>query len=146
MNRATLYFIFLPLMVTISCSKGRQQENANATKLRQYFVQGEKLFLTHCSNCHQQNGTGLGLLYPPLNQSDFIDQHFEKVVCLIRHGITGELVVNGKNFNQPMPAMPQLSDLEIAEITTYLYNNWGRSKGLISVQQVSALQSKCAAD
>jgi cytochrome c551 len=134
------------LFILLSCSKTRQQENENATKLRQYFVRGEKLYLSYCSNCHQTTGTGLGLLYPPLNKSDFIDQQFEKVVCLIRQGVSGELVVNGKTYNQPMPAMPQLSDLEVAEIVTYLYNNWDRSRGLISVQDVSAMQSKCKSD
>jgi cytochrome c551 len=143
MNRVPCCLIFFSIIVALSCSKGSRQENQNDTKLRQYFVQGEKVYLTNCSNCHQKNGKGLGLLYPPLDKSDFIDQQFEKVVCLIRHGVKGELVVSGKVYNQPMPPMPQLSDLEIAEVATYLYNNWGRSKGLISVQEISSLQSKC---
>jgi mono/diheme cytochrome c family protein len=112
-------------------------------KLQQYKVQGEELYLTHCSNCHQANGSGLGLLFPPLNESDFVDTNKEKVICLIENGIEGEIIVNGKSFNKPMPALPQLTDLEIAEITTYLYNSWGREMGIVDVNEVTSTIKNC---
>ena len=113
------------------------------TKLQQYKVHGEELYLTHCSNCHQADGKGLGLLFPPLDKSDFVDGNKESVVCLIENGIEGELTVNEQSFNKPMPAIPQLTDLEIAEIVTYLYNSWGREKGIIDVTEVTTIIQKC---
>jgi cytochrome c551 len=114
----------------------------HSPKFEQYITQGEGLYAAHCSNCHQQSGTGLGRVYPPLNQSDFIENNFEEVICLIRNGRTGELKVNGKLYNQAMPATT-LSDLEIAEIATYIYNSWGRSRGIIEVTSVSSLLQAC---
>lgn len=113
------------------------------TKLQQYKVSGEELYLTHCSNCHQPDGEGLGLLFPPLDKSDFVDGNKEKVVCLIENGIEGELTVNGKSFNKSMSAIPQLTDLEIAEIVTYLYNSWGRENGIIDVTEVTSIIQNC---
>ena|SRR6478736_6172811 len=106
-------------------------------KFRQYYVQGEQLYVKNCSNCHQKNGKGLGMVYPPLDQSDYLDKNFEKVLCLMKYGTKGELIVNGKTFNQPMPGIPTLTDLEIAEIATYLYNQWDRQRGLIDVKEVT---------
>ena len=121
----------------------KDDSGSNSIKFQQYYVQGEQLFVEHCSNCHQKNGKGLGLLYPPVNQSDFIDSNFERVVCLIRNGIQGEVVVNGDQYNKEMPPIPTLSDLEIAEITTYLYNTWGRKKGIVEVKDASKILLNC---
>jgi cytochrome c551 len=114
----------------------------SSPKFEQYINQGEGLYTVHCSNCHQKSGTGLGRVYPPLNQSDFVENHFEEVICLMRNGRTGELIVNAKVYNQAMPAST-LSDLEIAEIATYIYNSWGRSRGIIEVTSVSSLLQAC---
>ena len=112
-------------------------------KFQQYFVEGQQLYLQHCSNCHQKNGKGLGLVYPPLAPSDFMDQHFEDVVCLMKKGRTGEISVNGDVYNQPMPGVPSLTELEIAEIATYIYNSWGRERGLVPVAEAGKILQSC---
>lgn len=115
----------------------------NDNKLTQYTRQGEELYLKRCANCHQADGKGLGLVYPPVDQSDFIDNNLEKVICLIEYGTSGEMLVNGKPFNKPMPGVPTLTDLEIAEIATFLYNSWGRSKGIVEVKRVTKILEEC---
>jgi cytochrome c551 len=117
--------------------------STNSPKFEQYFIQGEQLYLRHCSNCHQKNGKGLGLIYPPLDTSDYMQDHFEDVLCLMRNGKSGELLVNGKSFNQPMPGVPTLSDLEVAEIATYIYNSWSHKKGIVDVKVASQILSSC---
>lgn len=72
-----------------------------------------------------------------------MNDKFEEVICLMRHGISGELVVNGKQYNQPMPGISNLSDLEIAEIATYIYNTWGNNQGIVEVKDVSPILQRC---
>lgn len=112
-------------------------------RFSQYYVQGQQLYVQYCSNCHQKDGTGLGLLYPPVSQSDFVDQRFSEVVCSMRMGLRGSIVVNGREYNQPMPGIPYLTDLEVAEITTYIYNTWGRNRGLVTVEEVQRVFATC---
>ena len=83
------------------------------------------------------------MLYPPLKNSDYLLQNTDDVICLIRNGKSGELIVNGKSFNMAMPAMPSLTDLEIAEIATYIYNSWGNEQGLVDVSDVTAVLTRC---
>jgi mono/diheme cytochrome c family protein len=139
------YFILNVLCIFLyACEpKSEKAKIDSSTKFQQYYVQGEKLYLKHCSNCHQKNGTGLGLVYPPLHKSYYMDKNVNEVICLMRYGIKGELIVNGKTYNQAMPGIPTLGDLEIAEIATYIYNTWGHQKGLISVQDVTSVQNEC---
>lgn len=133
---ALLPMVLTSLMLLAACTN---KDN----KLQLYMVQGEELYVKNCSNCHQTSGKGLGLLFPPLDKSDFVDDNRNKVICLIENGIEGELMVNGQSFNKAMPGLPQLTDLEIAEITTYLYNSWGRSEGIIDVNEVTSTIRSC---
>lgn len=135
-------FILLAMWVT-ACSSTPGLADKGSPKFRQYYIQGEELYLKHCSNCHQKTGTGLGLIYPPLNKSDYMDQNFESVLCLMKNGIKGDLTVNGKTFNQPMPGISTLTDLEIAEIATYIYNSWENRRGLVDVKEAARALDSC---
>lgn len=139
-----LNFSFWLLALSLLLPRCTTREHKQSTKFDQYYVQGQVLYLTHCSNCHQKNGTGLGLLYPPLNTSDFMDNHFEEVICLIKNGKEGELMVNGKQFNKPMKGILSLTELEIAEITTYIYNTWNHQRGIVEVKEVASALAICA--
>lgn len=125
----------------VACTSKPSGENS--PKFEQYFIQGKQLYLTHCSNCHQEDGRGLGLLYPPLDTSDYMQNHLEDVLCLIRNGKRDALMVNGESYNQVMPGIPNLSDLEIAEIATYIYNSWSHQRGLVDVKLASKILATC---
>lgn len=115
----------------------------NSPKFSQYYVQGEQLYIVHCSNCHQKTGKGLGRIYPPLDTSDFMNASVSRAICIIRNGLEGEIIVNGISYNQAMPGFPSLSDLEIAQISTYIYNTWSHEQGIIDVKQVTKTLTEC---
>lgn len=133
--------VFAFAWVTASSCGGSSQ--TDSVKFRQYFLKGEELYLTHCSNCHQKNGKGLARLYPPLDSADYLSQYPEETICIIKNGKTGELTVNGVVFNQPMPGFPTLTDIEIAQISTYISNAWSNRKGIIEVKAVTETLSRC---
>jgi cytochrome c551 len=112
-------------------------------KFDQYYVRGEQLYVLHCSNCHQKDGKGLGLVYPPVDDSDFMEKNFETTLCLMKYGIKGEVTVNGKVYNQAMPGVRSLTDLEVAEIATYIYNSGNHKRGLIPVLDVEKIMRDC---
>ena len=128
----------------LSCNQTENKSQDKSPKFKQYYNQGELLYAKNCSNCHQANGKGLGRLYPPLDSSDYMTSNFNDVICLMKNGKKGSLIVNGIEFNQPMPGVPTLSDLEVAQIATYIYNTWTNDRGLIEVKVVSEILDKCA--
>jgi cytochrome c551 len=122
-------FLFLALMTgCLACTHN--------PKLSQYAVQGKSLYEQYCANCHQQNGTGLGRLYPPLKNSEYLKKDPATLADIIRNGIQGSILVNGNEYNQPMSGNPALTDLEIAEILTYINVSWGDGR-LIDVKSVA---------
>jgi cytochrome c551 len=145
-STARIVLLLCALCLLLSaCSKPTDSTPPDRSiKVQQYYVQGEQLYVKHCSNCHQKDGRGLGLLYPPLNKSDYMEKNFEAVICLMKFGVQGEIEVNGKKFNKEMKGISSLSDIEVAEIATYIYNSWEHKRDSIEIQEVSRLLYNCA--
>ena len=109
-------------------------------KYEQYVIAGEQLYSKHCSNCHGAEGQGLKNLYPPLANSDYL-QDLNQTLCVIKFGAKGKMLVNGVEYDQIMPQNKQLYDLDIAQIATYVNGKWGNNKGLVTTEKVK--EAKC---
>lgn len=144
-----LFLLLLLLTVLISCDNAYKPtgENKGYSKrermvLRQYYVAGERLYQQNCSNCHGQNGEGLARLIPPLKGTDFLERD-SSLACVIKNGLEGEITVNGIMYNQPMPGNFRLTNLEIAEISTFLYKRFFDKEVLISPNTIEKILSEC---
>ncbi|MTI20029.1 cytochrome c [Fulvivirga sp. RKSG066] len=137
-------FVFTIVACTSSTSKNDEKlSHGEKVKIEQYLVEGQQLYTIHCANCHQPDGAGLAQLFPPLKNSDYLKENFETAICSMRYGLEGEIVVNGVTYNQKMPGISTLTDLEIAEIATYIYNSWGNERGLVAVNDVKEVLKNC---
>jgi mono/diheme cytochrome c family protein len=113
-------------------------------RYEQYMVNGEELYVTHCANCHQKEGTGLKNVIPPLVNTDYLNaDNKDRVICLIKNGIKEPLVVNGQTYTQAMPANKQLQPIDIAAITTYIYSKWGGERVRTDVVEVEKVLQAC---
>ncbi len=107
----------------------------NLTKQQQIDA-GAALYKGTCSVCHQEGGTGLPNVFPPLAKSDFLAADPKRAIQIALNGLSGKVTVNGSVYDSVMPPMTQLNDDEIANILTYVNNSWGNSGPVISAKQV----------
>lgn len=133
--------IWLACCLALACSpKSNNSENElskiSDPEVMKYAVQGKVLYENLCGNCHQSDGTGLGKLIPPLRDADYFQASVQRSIWIMKYGQKGEITVNGQIYNQAMPANPQLTPLEIAQISTYLFNIWGMKEGIITSADV----------
>lgn len=140
MNSTLKYFSLLSLtMLSLAFAACESKEEL---KRDQYYSEGYQLYTINCANCHQADGKGLANLYPPIVGSKYVSKT-EPLVCIIKNGLEGEIVVAGKTYNRPMPANPKLSDIEIAEIITYISNSWGTETTYTRTDSVTAILLRC---
>lgn len=134
-------FLFAILFLAASAVKSENQDRTHREhgEFPQYMVEGQKLYNMYCSNCHQHNGQGLGSVFPPLNDPEHMEANFEQVICLIKNGQRGGIAMNDTTITDPMPGAPHLSNLEIAQITTYIYNSWGHRKGITTADEIAVV-------
>jgi len=126
-----LFFSFLLCFISIihSCN--------------QPFSQGEALYKNYCANCHGFEGLGLKSLYPPIANSDYLEDNFEKLPCLIRNGIEKPLIVNGKQYKTPMAGIPELNDVELTNISNFIASQWYPNKEYISLKDINMIIVSC---
>lgn len=90
----------------------------------QAAADGKALYAAQCAACHQANGAGVPGVFPPLANSEWVQGEPRILANILLHGINGELEVAGQKYQGMMPAFPQLSDTELAEIATYIRSTW----------------------
>lgn len=118
-----------------------QQNVLNERLPSDVMTAGQATYMANCMACHQPTGVGLPGAFPPLAGSD----SFAKLIPAdaaknILQGKTGVMTVNGVEYNSIMPAQTQISNQDIANVVTYIFNSWGNQGGSISADEVAALR------
>jgi nitrite reductase (NO-forming) len=114
---------------------------SGAPTREQQLAAGKALYGGTCSTCHQGNGEGLADVFPPLAKSDYLMQDKERAIGVVLNGLTGKVTVNGKDYNSVMPPMSQLSNDEVANILTYVMNEWGNQDGVVTPGEVAKVRA-----
>ena len=102
---------------------------------------GRRLFTSICAACHLPTGKGLPNMFPPLAGSDFLNADKSRAIQAVIFGWRGEVVVNGMKFNNNMPSLP-LSDRDIANVLTFVYNSFGNSGFDVVPEEVKVLRTQ----
>jgi nitrite reductase (NO-forming) len=97
---------------------------------------GEVVFKNNCAACHQETGEGVPGSFPPLAKSDYLNGDMVRAIETVTGGLQGKVTVNGETYDGVMPAW-DLSDEEIADVLTYLYNNFGNTALEVTPADVS---------
>lgn len=126
----------LPLVSVSFFSLGQQKFDLKASVAR-----GQEVYTAQCMSCHMEQGEGIPDVYPPLAKSDYLMANRQRSIDNILHGLSGEILVNGKTYNMEMTPFAHLSDEEISDVLNYVRNSWGnREKKPITTGEVKALR------
>lgn len=108
---------------------------------------GKKVFGANCAVCHQPNGLGAqGQGYPPLAGSEIVNGGSRRVGMIVLKGLQGPITVKGMQFGTAvMQAWDKtLSDARIADVITYIRQEWGNKASPVSAAQIAALRKELA--
>ena len=121
------------------------------TWLQQQMDAGKEVYMKAaagggmCFTCHQSNGEGLAGQFPPLAGSDWVLGDKERLIKISMYGLMGEIEVNGVKYNNVMapPGIPpgSLTDDQIANVLTYIRNDWGNSASAVSAEEVATVRA-----
>lgn len=100
---------------------------------------GKAVFEKVCQACHQADGKGLPVSFPPLAKSDYLAADLPRAIAGVVNGLSGEITVNGTKFDQVMPAAT-LSDDEVAAAFTFVLNSFGNKGGSVTAAEVKAVR------
>ncbi len=97
------------------------------------------LYIEHCSKCHRKDGRGIKGVYPPLKNSDYV-QNGDKIELLrgMLFGRSGKIVVNGEIYYGVMltEVDQKLSDEDIAMILEFVFREMNNMNVSVTPQDV----------
>jgi mono/diheme cytochrome c family protein len=107
--------------------------------------EGRRHFKTLCAPCHQESGLGAPNLAPPLVGSEWVTGPVGRLIRIPQTGVTGPIMVNGKEWNQAMfAAGAGLDDKQLAQLLYYVRNAWGNSASKVTPDQVKKVRGELA--
>ena len=102
------------------------------------YVQGERIYIALCSNCHMDDGSGLGKLIPALTAERLTLDQPQRLICLIQKGLPRNPMTN-----QQMPAHPEMSVTEMTNLINYLGYVHAAREQSITLDEVIRLEGAC---
>jgi mono/diheme cytochrome c family protein len=108
---------------------------------------GKKIFSANCAVCHQPNGLGAASQgYPPLAGSEYVNGGTRRLGMIVLKGLQGPLTVKGQSFGTAVmqPWDKTLTDAKIADVLTYIRQDWGNKGGPVAAAQITALRKELA--
>lgn len=127
--------------------KGPQRPGDGPNPELSQFDRGKKIFSANCAVCHQPNGLGAaGQGYPPLAGSEYVVKGTKRLAMIVLKGLQGPITVNGVQYGTAVmqPWDKTLSDAKIADVMTYIRQEWGNKAGPVSAAGVAALRKELA--
>jgi mono/diheme cytochrome c family protein len=79
---------------------------------------------------------------PPIVKSDWATGDKTRLINVLLKGLDGDIEVSGDQYSQVMPKQDHLTNTEIAQILTYIRQNFGNDAGAIFPDDVAALRDK----
>jgi mono/diheme cytochrome c family protein len=138
---------FALLLVTIFGCKNSSEEKTTATSQQEFspevkesISRGAEVYNNFCASCHLSKGEGIKGVFPPLQNSDWINEKRQESIHAVKFGLSGPIQVNGVEYDNLMPD-PGLTDREIADVMNYIYSSWGNTmKEPVTEEEVAAIE------
>ena len=112
--------------------------------LKQSIARGEKVYQTVCLACHQVDGAGIPRMAPPLVKTKWVLGDKKQLIKIVLQGLPGgEIEIDGDTVQNAMP--PQegaLSDLQIADVLTFVRNSFGNKASAVLPAEVKVQRAK----
>ncbi len=107
---------------------------------------GKKIFSANCATCHQASGLGVAGQYPPLAGSEYVSGGTRRLGMILLKGLQGPLTVKGAQYGSAVmqPWEKTLTDQKIADVLTYIRQDWGNTSGPVAAEGIAALRKELA--
>ena len=94
------------------------------------------MYEQYCLTCHQADGSGVPKMNPPLIKTSYVSGDKKKLIQWVLRGSVENVPIDGKTYSNNMPSQANLKDEEIADILTYIRNNFGNKASAITATDV----------
>jgi mono/diheme cytochrome c family protein len=105
------------------------------------IARGQKVYLQYCLSCHQADGGGVPNMNPPLIKTTYVTGDKVRLIKVVLNGFSQSVEIDGESYSNNMPPQAFLKDQEIADVLTYVRNNFTNKGSAVTVAEVKAARA-----
>jgi mono/diheme cytochrome c family protein len=106
------------------------------------ITRGAVVYKNVCITCHQADGGGVPNMNPPLIKTQYVLGDKARLAHIVLAGLAEPIEIDGDEYKQHMPAQGYLTDQQVADVLTYVRNNFGNKASAVQVAEVKAVRDK----
>lgn len=118
------------------------QQKAKPSISTETLSTGKAVYQQYCLSCHQADGGGVPNLNPPLIKTAYVLGDQTRLINILLKGMSTGVVIDDEEYTNPMPPLNFLSDEQIANVLTYVRNNFQNKASAVTVAQVKMVRAK----
>jgi mono/diheme cytochrome c family protein len=136
--------------VLVGCGLSLQAQHRPAPKakakiaadpaLTASLTRGAVVYKNVCITCHQADGGGVPNMNPPLIKTTYVLGDKARLAHIVLAGLAEPIEIDGDEYKQHMPAQAYLTDQQVADVLTYVRNNFGNKASAVQVAEVKAVR------
>lgn len=107
-------------------------------------LRGKVVYKAYCLSCHQFDGGGVENLNPPLIKTSFVLGDKARFIQIILKGFDKRVEIDGEDYSNNMPPLNFLTDQQIADVLTYVRNDFGNKATMVKAAEVKTVRAKLA--
>lgn len=128
-----------------SAANIRKPHEVNDDLDKDVVAGGEKIYSVYCGTCHQRNGQGASGRFPTLAGTPWVTGDKERLITIVLKGLEGRIEVKGEPYDNLMPQHSFLDNKEVANVLTYIRQNFGNEASAVTTEEVSAVRDNLVA-
>ena len=144
MIKIVISFLFLCMVNTVFAqtknSSVIEPKAVSAANLPASIKRGKVVYASYCLTCHQADGGGVPNLNPPLIQTSYVLGDKERLINVVLNGFAEHVDIDGESYSNNMPPLNALKDQQVADVLTYIRNNFGNRASAVSSAEVQKVR------
>lgn len=105
------------------------------------IANGKLVYTQNCLSCHQADGGGVSNMNPPLIKTTYVLGDKMRLAKIVLNGFSEKVEIDGDVYSNIMPSLNYLSNQQIADVLTYVRNNFGNKASAVTAAEVSKARS-----
>jgi len=134
-------FSLLPLLPQAQAKK-KAATLPNRNILQVAVSRGKTVYVDQCLSCHQADGGGVQNMNPPLIKTKWVLGDKIQLIQIVLKGMNTQTEINGDIYHNLMPPHDYMTDLQIADVLTYIRNSFGNKAKAITEAEVRTVRAK----
>lgn len=112
---------------------------SSVSALKSSLERGKEVYATYCVTCHQSDGGGVPNLNAPLIKASNVVGDKKKLINILLKGMQG-VDIDGESYSNVMPSVSYLTDQQIADVLTYIRNNFENKASAVTAAEVNVVR------